>query len=436
MKKLLFKNIDNAPLVIFRMFLGFLIACESFGAILTGWVTNTLVAPKFTFSFIGLEWLQPLPENGMYVYFIAMGILGLCIMLGYRYVITMSAYTILWAGVYFMQKTSYNNHYYLLLMVCFIMIFLPANKDKSYDATLGYTKRQQTMPSWIRFLFILLIGIVYTYASIAKFYPDWLNGTFTKNLMKNATYIPYLSEHLFVKKWFYLFLAYTGIIFDMFIVPLLLIKRTRTIALLLSLVFHIFNSITLQIGIFPYFALSFVLFFYEPERMRKLFFKNNINIKEEYNFYGKKLLYFLFIPFLAIQLLLPLRHHFIKGDVLYTEEGHRLSWRMMLRNRSGYITINIIDKKTNKKTNYNYRNKLTPKQQRQLATKPDFIWQFCQRIKKEYKNEAISIYISCKNSVNAGSYFYLIDPKYDMATAKWNYFSHNEWIIAEKKHYN
>ena len=64
----MFTQIDNSALIIFRVFFGFLIAAESFGAILTGWVRRTLVEPLFTFNFIGFDFLQPLPGNGMYYY--------------------------------------------------------------------------------------------------------------------------------------------------------------------------------------------------------------------------------------------------------------------------------------------------------------------------------------------------------------------------------
>ena len=73
----LFRKIDNAQLVVFRIFYGLLVAAECYGAIATGWVRRTMVEPKFTFSFIGFEWLQPLPGNGMYIYFAVMGTLGL-----------------------------------------------------------------------------------------------------------------------------------------------------------------------------------------------------------------------------------------------------------------------------------------------------------------------------------------------------------------------
>ena len=429
--KFLFKAIDNSPLVVFRIFFGFLVACESFGAIFTGWVKRILIDPQVTFSFIGFEWLKPLPGFGMYFYFIAMGVFGLAIMLGYRYRIAIISYTILWAGVYFMQKTAYNNHYYLLLLISFLMIFLPSNSYASLDVRQNRIKEENTMPYWISLLFIIQVAIVYVFASIAKFYPDWLDGTFTRNLLADSTNVITLKK-LFLQKWFYLFIAYMGIIFDLLIVPLLLFKKTRMLALLASLTFHLFNAIFLEIGIFPFFALTFVLFFYEPETIRSVFLRKKTSIETENghsNYYGKKIVYFLIIPYLIIQLLLPLRHHFIEGDVLWTEEGHRLSWRMMLRERNGFIHIRIKDLKTGEESLYDYRKNLTDKQIQNLATKPDFIWQYCQYIKKEFKGKEIAIFIDCKNSINRKEYKTLIDPKFDMAKAKWDYFRHNEWLL-------
>ena len=426
-----FKAIDNSPLIVFRIFFGFLVACESFGAILTGWVKRVLIDPQVTFSFIGFEWLKPLPGFGMYFYFIAMGVFGLAIMLGYRYRIAIISYTILWAGAYFMQKTAYNNHYYLLLLISFLMIFLPSNSYASLDVRQNRIKEENTMPYWISLLFIIQVAIVYVFASIAKFYPDWLDGTFTRNLLADSTNVIALKK-LFLQKWFYLFIAYMGIIFDLLIVTLLLFKKTRMLALLASLTFHLFNAIFLEIGIFPFFALTFVLFFYEPETIRSVFLRKKTSIETENghsNYYGKKIVYFLIIPYLIIQLLLPLRHHFIEGDVLWTEEGHRLSWRMMLRERNGFIHIRIKDLKTGEESLYDYRKNLTDKQIQNLATKPDFIWQYCQYITKEFKGKEIAIFIDCKNSINRKEYKTLIDPKFDMAKAKWDYFRHNEWLL-------
>jgi hypothetical protein len=52
MKKL-FEPIDNAPLIVFRVLFGFLLAAEAWGAIATGWLSYTFVKPSFTIHHIG-----------------------------------------------------------------------------------------------------------------------------------------------------------------------------------------------------------------------------------------------------------------------------------------------------------------------------------------------------------------------------------------------
>lgn len=430
MKKL-FLPIDNSPLIIFRIFFGFLLAAETFGAILTGWVKENFIKPQFTFSHIGMEWLQPLPGYGMYFYFATMAVLGILVMLGWKYRWSLSTFTLLWTITYWMQKTSYNNHYYMLILVCLIMIFLPANRYASIDAKQHPEIKTLSMPWWCSGVMILQIAIVYLFATLSKFYPDWLDGTFTKNLLTNKSPYPFIQE-IFNQKWFYLFIAYSGIAFDMLIVPMLLWKKTRTIAFIASLIFHLFNAVTLQIGIFPFFALSFAVFFYPPEKIRALFFKKKPVFEESEPIYqNRSVLFYFFIPYFLIQILLPIRHWFIKGDVLWTEEGHRLSWRMMLRSRSGYSNFKIIDKKTKQPIPYNINSKLTDKQFKMVADKPDAIWQLSQRIKKEFaaQGKDVSVFVNCHVSINQKPYKQLINPDVDMASAEWNYFSHNDWIL-------
>ncbi len=431
MNQKLFTPIDNAPLIVFRIFFGLLLFAESIGAILTGWVKANFIDPEFTFSYIGLEWLQPLPGNGMYFYFAAMGLLGILIMIGYKYRLSIGLFTLLWAGAYFMQKSSYNNHYYLLLLICIILFFLPANRFASLDAKINPQLKSLSMPRWCAMVMIAQIAIVYFFAAISKFYPDWTNGSFVKILFENSAF--YASfESIFSQHWSHLFIAYSGIAFDLLIVPFLLWKKTRTFALIASIIFHLFNAIFLQIGIFPFFALSFVVFFYPPEKIRQVFFRKKIPMQDATPIMANKsvLLYF-FIPYFILQIALPIRHHFIKGDVFWTEEGHRMSWRMMLRQRSGTIQFEVVNKKTKAVTLYDYRSKLTFKQKLFVQSKPDGIWQMAQRIKNEYQQQGkdVSIYINCYVTINGKPELQFIDPKVDFATAKWDYFFHNDWIL-------
>ena len=430
MLRKLLQPIDIAPLIAFRIFFGFLLFAETLGAILTGWVKKVLITPVFTFSHIGLEWLQPLPGSGMYFYFGTMAILGLLVMIGYKYRTSLSLFTVLWAGAYLMQKESYNNHYYLLLLVCMIMNFLPAGKSVSIDVRINPGKRSDVMPLWCSAVMILQVAIVYFFATVSKFYPQWINGTFVRLMLQGSDH-PAFLDGLFAKHWFHLFIAWSGMVFDFLIVPLLLWKKTRTPAFIASLFFHLFNAVILQIGIFPFFALSFVVFFYPPEKIKNVFFKKRTTVENPVYDNQLSVLKWFFVPYFLVQLILPIRHHFIKGDVLWTEEGHRLSWRMMLRQRIGNTSFRVVDKKTGLEMYYNYSQNLTLKQQNFVSNKPDGIWQMAQRIKNEYaeKGQEVRIFVNSSVSVNGGPYQKLINPETDLAQAHWNYFAHNDWIL-------
>ncbi|MGC4039275.1 MAG: HTTM domain-containing protein [Flavobacterium sp.] len=421
--------IDNIQLILFRIVFGLLLFWHCIEAMTSDFVEKNFVQPKYTFSHIGMEWLQPLPGNGMYYYFGLMALSGLLISIGLFYRYSLGLFTILWWGAYLMQKTSYNNHYYLLILICIIMLFLPANRSHSADVKINPGIRQETMPNWCRWSLILQIAIVYFFSTVAKLYSGWLDGSFVKELLLRHA-IPELGN-LYQQKWFPLFIAYSGLLFDFLIVPLLLWKKTRKYAFAASIFFHIFNKMHLGIGIFPFLALSFSILFFPPEFFRKYF--RTGNPKASYNPQKKLLLYF-FIPFFIVQLLLPIRHYFIKGDVLWTEEGHRLSWRMMLRHKTGITKFIVVDNKTKKQEVYKLRKLLTKKQIRVMRTKPDMIWQTTQKIKEEYQRKGmdISIYVDSRVSVNGRPFVRLINPTADFTKVEWNYFFHNDWILPYK----
>ncbi|MHA7842036.1 MAG: HTTM domain-containing protein [Winogradskyella sp.] len=432
MYKFLFKHIDNSGLIVFRIIFGLLCFLESVGAVVTGWVKRTLIDPEFTFSFIGFEWLQPLPGNWMYAYYIVMGIFGLLIMVGYKYRFSMFMFATMWTATYLMQKSSYNNHYYLLFILSFLMVLLPANRYASLDVKLNPSLKRISMPAWCKWVFVIQLFILYTYATIAKLYPDWLDTTFIRLLMKGKVDYPIIGG-LLQQEWLHYFLAYGGILFDGLIIPALLFRPTRKFAFFVSIFFHLFNSIVLQIGIFPYLALAFSLFFFTPKTIRNIFLKkkklyiSNDVIVPKYS----AIFISVFAVYFLIHIALPLRHHYFKDDVLWTEEGHRLSWRMMLRAKRGTASYQVIDKATGNAIPIKLNDYLTRKQRRGASTKPDIIWQFAQYLKQDFakKGIAVEVYVRAYVSVNGRRSKQLIDPKIDLANEEWHHFKHHDWIL-------
>lgn len=430
------RRTDNAPLIVFRMVFGALLAYQCFYYIYDGWIWRNLIRPEFTFAHIGFEWLQPLPGDGMYYYFALMGMCAIAVCFGYFYRISLALFTLMWTGVYLMQKTTYNNHHYLIIVVCVLLLCMPANRYACADA--ARTGRSSlSMPYWCQWIMVFQMAVVYVFAAVAKFYPGWMDGTFSSIMLdKYARFhgIDLLREH-----WVHLFLAWGGILFDLLIIPLLLWKRTRVVSVVLLLVFHAFNSVTLDIGIFPFLALSMVVFFFDADDVRRVLLVRKPALTAEIAISETKpkryLPLVLLFAYIAIQLFLPLRHWLIKGDVLWTEEGHRLSWRMMLRDRKGELTMTVVDKKTGSRIPYPLHAKLTRKQLSGLKTHPDMMWQMAQRIRKELAEKGIdvSVYAHVRNSINRGPMRVLIDPNTDLAAAGWHYFGHADWILTYDK---
>lgn len=435
LNRLLFLRIDNSPLIVFRVFFGILVSLESFGAIFTGWLKRNIVEPKYTFPFIDFSWLESLTGPGMYFYFSLMGILGITIAIGLRYRFSIIMFTLLWTGSYLMQKTAYNNHYYLLVLVSSLMCLFPAHTDYSFDVRMGKVQKETSMYSYVKWIIVLQLFIVYTYASIAKLYGDWLDFGMIDILMKSKSGYPLVGE-LLQEPWVHAIIGTFGILFDLLVIPMLLWKPTRKAAFIASIFFHLFNSIIFQIGIFPYLSLAFTVFFFEPETIRKLFFKhkNTYDFKKVVIPSYKKHFLIAFSMYFLVQFILPIRHYFINDDVLWTEEGHRMSWRMMLRERSGTGNFKVINE-NGKEIFIDIKKYLTKGQQRKVLSYPDFAWQFAQYLKRDLKKEGdeISVYlINSKVSINGRKPAAFIDPTIDLANIPWERFKHSEWILPSK----
>lgn len=427
-------KVDNSSLVLFRMIFGFLAAAESFGAIMTGWVHETFIEPGFTFTMIGLEWLQPLEGNGMVYYYFAMGVLGLMIMLGLFYRASAFMFFGMWTVTYVMQKSHFNNHYYLLVLLSFVMFLLPAHKDLSLDARWGFTAHSNRCSRISYWFFIIQILIVYLFASIHKMHSDWVNAL-PIGVWFNSRSSYWLIGPLLAERWFQYAIAWGGILYDGTIVFLLLWRRTRMLGFILSIVFNVFNAAVFHIGIFPFLMIGFSLLFFPPESIRKFFFRSKekiIPIREKLSIGWTWVL----IVYFAIQVLLPLRHHLYPGSANWTEEGHRLAWRMMLRVKYGSVQFNIRNKTTGETSRVDLKNYVTKNQRRSLARQPDMIWQLAQRIKNEYleKGEEVEIYVDTKISLNGRPYKKLIDPNVDLASLSWSIWKHSDWIITYEEH--
>lgn len=435
------QEIDNSQLVLMRIILGLVIAIDAFGGMATGWTYRAFIEPDFTFTFMGFEWLQVFVGKPMYVIYTVFGICGLLIAFGAYYRVAAVGAAVTWTMIYFAQKTNYNNHYYLLMLLCWLLVFLPANRYFAYDVKRRPEIKSLTAPRWTVYIFIVQLLIVYTFASIAKMYPGWIAGEPMEIWFKMKENLPIIGS-LLQDFHTHKFVGLGGILFDLLVIPALLWKPTRWLAVVASFGFHIFNSIVFQVGTFPYLMIGTLILFFSPEQIRQTFFKKKPSVEipslpvvafAKRSAKDKVILSLLTFHFI-VQLILPLRHHAFQDSVMWNEEGHRYAWRMMLRAKSGYVTLNVIDNETGAKYLVRPADYVSSKQAWSLAIHPDMFWQFIQVVKQDYADKGmtnISIYADSKIKVNKGRLHTFIDPEYDLAKAEWHYFKHSEWILPE-----
>lgn len=436
----LFQQRDNSALILFRIAFGFLLFYHCIHFIYSGKLYENFIQPPFTFTYIGFEFLQPLPGYGMYFYFGLMALLGLMIMAGAWYRLSMFGFAILWTIVYLMQKSNYNNHYYLMLLLSWVMCFMPAHHDYSVDANRNRSIRKITCPQWVYFLMMAQTAVIYFYAAISKLNADWLSGKFI-SLQFARLHTRRFTGFLYSNEYFQTMIVYGGFLFDLLIVPLLLWRKTRYFAFAFYCLFHLFNSYSFRIGIFPYLSIALGLFFLESEKLSQLFFKQRPAfevLEQPAKIFSvqQKILLLGVCVYLAIQILLPLRSAFYPGNVFWTEEGYRMSWKMMLRTKTGKIHFKIVDPASGKIWIDDPADRFTASHVNWLAICPDITWQYAQQLKKEYSKKGmdnVAVYAIDSVSLNKDPHRLLIDTTVNLAAVKWQRFTHADWILPYRR---
>jgi hypothetical protein len=434
----LFEEVDNSSLVAFRVLYGFLLFLEAAGSIVTGFVREVYIEPSVTFPIAGFEWLRPLPGYGMYFYYAAMAVAALLVMVGAWFRPALVAYTVLWTGTYLGQTTNYNNHYYLIILLCVLLLCTPAHAYFSYDARRRPELRSLTCPRWCVLIFVLQTAIVYFFAFIAKLDLDWLAARPLGIWLDERLDYPIIG-HLYAQPWVKWVLAWGGLLFDGTVVPFLLWRKTRVAAVVVSVFFHLFNAITFQIGIFPFLAISLCVFFFPADEVRRRFFPRKPPAQEGVIFSPpsrQRIVLAVGGVYFLLQILLPFRHNLYPGNVNWTEEGHRMSWRMMLRTKWGRIHYLVRNPATGETWKVDPGDELPRKQADRVATRPDMIWQYAQHLGREYADKGIpnaEVYAFTEVSLNGRPLQPIVDSTVDLTKVDWQFLGHADWIVPLKE---
>ena len=441
------EGVHPAPLAIFRIFFGLLmlVALVRFWA--NGWIHSLYIEPTFHFKYYGFEWVDDLGQFTYLLYLVAI-IASINITLGYRYKISIIIFFLVFTYTELIDKTTYLNHYYFTSCIAFLLCFLPAGDYFSLDVK-RKGKQIKSIPSWMLDSLKLFLAIVYFYAGIAKINSDWLLQAQPLSLWLSSKYHLPLIGGLLQEKWVHYAASWSGMLYDVFIAVFLFYPKTRRVAFIFVVLFHIMTKIFFpSIGMFPYIMLFSATIFFNVEwhkglikKLKTLLQKTTFFLQyfkdiqrsplSPVAFSPKDYVLPLFLCFFAVQILFPFRYLAYPGELFWNEEGYRFSWRVMLMEKKGYTTFKVKDS-INQKTFYvNNADFLTPFQERQMSFQPDFILEYAHHLADHFTQQGyqnVQVFADSFVALNGRPSQRFIDPTVNLA-AEEESFKHKTWVL-------
>ena len=435
------KNTQAAPLAVFRVLFGFMMFLGIVRFWANGWIEKLYIQPKFFFSYYGFEWVKPIGDY-TYIIFIICGIAALFVALGYKYRVAIIVFFLSFTYIELMDKTTYLNHYYFISCVAFLMIFLPANVYFSVDAYKNPRKAFQMIPKWTIDSIKLILGIVYFYAGLAKLNSDWLFNAMPLKIWLPSKYdLPFLGD-LMQQPWVHYTFSWSGALYDLAIPFLLLYRRTRWFAFALVVTFHVMTRVLFPIGMFPYIMIVSTLIFFDTgfhrkvirfiSKLLRIYYSKMFALSQtrKYRFKRNIALPILAV-FFMIQLLFPWRYLAYPNELFWTEEGYRFSWRVMLMEKAGYAQFKIKNTETGEQFLVDNTDFLTPFQEKQMSTQPDFILEYAHFLGEHFEaqgHENVAVYAESYVALNGRLSQPYVDPNVDLMKQRES-FRRKNWIL-------
>jgi hypothetical protein len=425
--------VSGASVAIVRIGLGLLIAIESVNYLTSDWIRVSYLDPGFLFTYEGFGWVQPWPGPGLYIHFAVLAVLGVALAVGiaHRLVAPLLAAGFLY--VFLLDKAEYLNHFYAAILLLVLLALIPADRAISLAAR-RHPERPRTVPLWSVWILRFQVGVVYVYAGIAKLGSDWVAGEPMGSWLAergDLVLVGPLLEGAAAGQIFSL----AGLAFDLLIVPLLLWRRTRALAFVAAVGFHLSNWVIFDIGIFPPMMIVATTVFFDPDWPLKL---RAGRVRDAATAAGAAVgsrpiarsLTAVLAVFVAVQILFPLRHHLQAGAVQWTEEGHRFSWRMKLRQKDGIASFYAVDPATGERRPLSLDGVITPRQHLRASTRPDMLAQLAAHLaeRERARGQPVEIRVQAPVSLNGRPAAPLVDPGVDLATVSISGFRSADWI--------
>lgn len=424
------RPVDIAALAVFRILFGALMYVGTLRFMAAGWIDAFYVQPDFHFKYWGFEWVQVPGAAGLYLLYGGIALSAALVALGAFYRVAIVSFWCLFTYAELMDVTYYLNHYYFVSLLALILCFLSPHRAWSVDAWREPSLEAAHLPAWQTYWLRFQVGVLYFFAGIAKFEPDWLLHAQPLNIWLPPLGGMALLGPFLEQPWVHYAFSWFAFGFDTTIVGFLLWRRTRPAAFGVVLVFHLFTHLFFNIGLFPFIMVLAAMLFFEPDWPRQW-----VAIGQAWRGRARAgtpaapsspargwrpasvLFASAVAAFCAVQVLLPLRHALYPGPVLWNEQGMRFSWRVMLREKSGSLQYRVVnaDGRTAIVSPHDYLNEL---QYREMAGQPDLILELAHAIRDDFNAAGrgpVEVYADSRVSLNGRRAERMIDPAANLA---------------------
>nr|XP_020636020.1 vitamin K-dependent gamma-carboxylase [Pogona vitticeps] len=403
------------------------------------------------------NFLEPLPLDWMYLVYMVMLLGALGIMLGCFYRLSCLLFLLPYWYVFFLDKTTWNNHSYLYGLLGFQFLVINANRYWSIDGLRNPRKRNAHVPLWNYTVLRMQIFIVYFIAGIKKLDADWVGGYSMGSLARHWLFSPFrlvMSEEMTNL----LVVHGGGLVLDLTAGFLLFFDATRPVALFFVSYFHCMNSQLFSIGMFSYTMLATSPLFCYPDWPRRLIarmpacFQGLLPLADppqpsQECVYGEagreerpgrasrklglrqKLGALFTVVYVLEQFFLPYSHFITQGYNNWTNGLYGYSWDMMVHSRSHqHVKITYRDGLTGE---IGYLNPGVFTQSRRWKDHADMLKQYATCLSHLLKNYNVSepeIYFDIWVSINDRFQQRLFDPQVDIVQAEWSPFRKTAWL--------
>lgn len=375
-------------------------------------------------TYFGFEWVQALELDGMRRIYYLMALSAVGVAFGLLYRISAVILFVTFTYTFLADAGQFQNHFYLMSLISFLLILIPAHRSFSVDSVLVPDKASGFIPNWCRVLLMFQIGIPYVFGGIAKLNNDWLHGMPVGIWISAKSDLPIIGP-LLTERWIHWFISYAGLVIDLSCVPLLLWKRTRIPAVCVLTVFHLTNSVLFEIDVFPWMSILSLAIFFPPNWPRRVLRlpgpQPPPSVGHEPCGLRQRCILGLIGIYVCWQVLFPLRHLLYPGNPSWTEEGQQFAWRMMLRTKNLFIRVYATDGPSRQTVEVPVSELMNRRQIGEFAQSPDHIVataQFFAELARAIGLSEVEIRTVAIVSLNGRKPQLLIDPHLDLLTVR------------------